>query len=128
MFKQIKETCIYVSNLEETERFYKEVLKLPLISKKEGRHVFFRVGHDVLLFFNPEVTKEDRSLPPHYAYGNQHIAFEVDSDKYELTKAELKNKGIEIKHIENWTEDFQSFYFNDPEGNVLEVMHGKLWG
>ena len=31
-------------------------------------------------------------------------------------------------HEENWNDDLSSFYFDDPEGNVLEVMHGKLWG
>ncbi len=128
MLKQIKETCIYASDLDAIEKFYVDILGLELISKKPGRHVFFKIGQDVLLFFIPEVTKEEEKLPPHYAYGNQHIAFEVDEQDYHNVKQHLIDKGVKITHEEKWAEKLYSFYFDDPEGNVLEVMYGKLWG
>ena len=52
----------------------------------------------------------------------------MDTANYEKIKQQLVDKGIEITHEEEWKENLHSFYFEDPEGNVLEVMHGKLWG
>ena len=127
MIKQIKETCLYVADLEKTEHFYKDLLGLDLIGKREGRHVFFRIGNDVLLLFKPEVTKEDTHLPPHYAHGKQHIAFEVSNSDYEAVKQDLQEKGIAITHEEDWGRGILSFYFEDPSGHVLEIASEGLW-
>ena len=76
-YTKIKETCLYINDLDLAERFYHHILEMPLISKEDQRHVFFKCGDSVLLCFLTEVTKNDSNLPPHYAYGKQHIAFEV---------------------------------------------------
>jgi catechol 2,3-dioxygenase-like lactoylglutathione lyase family enzyme len=39
-FTQIKETCLYVSNLEKTRNFYSEQLGLEIISFVENSRVF----------------------------------------------------------------------------------------
>ncbi len=124
----IKETCLYVSDLEETERFYVSILGFKLISKIRGRHVFFRVDDQVLLCFNPETTRNEMQLPPHYANGPQHVAFSVDPDEYDTSKEEILSKGVEITHEQNWgSEAIRSFYFEDPDGNVLEIVTEGLW-
>ncbi len=80
--RQIKETCLYVTDLDRTEHFYCQQLGLPLISRVEGRHIFFRAGTSVLLCFIAEKTREDKELPPHYGTGQLHIAFEVTPEEY----------------------------------------------
>ena len=46
------ETAVYADDLEQAERFYRDVLGLAVDAKEPGRHVFFRVGEaDVLLVF-----------------------------------------------------------------------------
>lgn len=127
MIRQIKETCLYAADLEKTEHFYKEILGLDMIGKKPGKHVFFRVGNDVLLLFNPDDSKQKTELPGHYARGKQHIAFEVSNVDYEKTKQELIDKGVEITHEEHWRDNILSFYFEDPDGHVLEIMNEGLW-
>ena len=52
----IVETAIYVDDLDRAEEFYRDVLRLEVIGKEAGRHVFFRVGDGVLLAFDPEAT------------------------------------------------------------------------
>ena len=69
VIRQIKEVCLYTDNLEATQVFYSETLGFSIISQVASRHVFFRVGELVLLFFNPEITKKEENLPPHYAIG-----------------------------------------------------------
>ena len=125
-FSQIKETCVYVNDLDLAEEFYHGKLELPVISKTGGRHVFFRCGTSVLLCFLPEVTKMERLLPPHFAYGKQHIAFEVSKENYDLTKQKIIAAGIQITHTQTW-KNGESFYFEDPFGHVLEIVPMGIW-
>tara|TARA_Y100001936_G_C15811460_1_gene526874 strand:+ start:45 stop:434 length:390 start_codon:yes stop_codon:yes gene_type:complete len=127
-FTQIKETCLYVSDLDQSYAFYHDKLGFPVISKVPNRHVFFRLGSSVLLCFLPEVTKVEKELPPHFAYGKQHIAFEVAKLKYEATKKKFLALGIQITHHQKWPGSFESFYFEDPDGHVLEVVPTGMWG
>lgn len=126
-FTQIKETCLYVSKLGETRRFYHDQLGMPVISQVEGRHIFFRVGSSVLLCFIAEVTKNEKVLPPHFASGKQHIAFEVEQRDYLSVKQQCLDRGIEITCEQKWPADFESFYFEDPDGHVLEIVPAGMW-
>lgn len=125
--QQIKETCLYVKNLQQTRDFYEKILGLSVISFVEGRHVFFRAGSSVLLCFLPEVTKAEQTLPPHFAYGPQHIAFEVPQAEYSAWKEKLKAHEIEIIHEQHWKEELYSFYFKDPDQHVLEIIPPGIW-
>ncbi|MEL7148577.1 MAG: VOC family protein [Bacteroidota bacterium] len=125
--KKIKETCLYIADIERTVDFYHHKMGFELISEKANRHAFFRIGSDVLLCFLPEVTKYDQQLPPHFAHGDQHLAFEVARADYENTKAKFADLGIPIIHEEKWRENVYSFYFKDPDGNVLEIVTEGLW-
>ena len=121
-FLRIKETCLYVSDLERAKKFYEEILGLPLISYLPGKHLFFRAGQSVLLIFNPEDSKSKNSPPAHYGGGKQHFAFEVADRDYNKIREEVKSKGITLIDEVTWKSGKQSFYFNDPEGNVLEIL------
>jgi len=124
---RIKETCIYVKDVEVTRDFYEKILNLPVISLVPGRHTFFKVNDGVLLCFNPEVTKAEKKLPPHFAFGKQHLAFEVPLQDYENWKRNLTEKGIVITHEETWKNNLPSFYFEDPDGHVLEIVVPGIW-
>jgi catechol 2,3-dioxygenase-like lactoylglutathione lyase family enzyme len=125
---KIKETCIYVTDLEQTQAFYQQVLDLPLIGKKPGRHVFFRAGTSVLLCFIPEVTSKETELPPHHAYGPAHLAFEVSVPEYQSCKEQVEAAGVNILHEHSWDDEFLSFYFQDPDGHLLEIVQEGMWG
>ncbi|HLT06488.1 MAG TPA: VOC family protein [Cyclobacteriaceae bacterium] len=124
---QIKETCLYISDLDKAEHFYGNTLGFPVIAKVEGRHIFFRCGTAVLLCFIPEATKAEATLPPHFATGKQHIAFEVTKEDYSKTKEQLLQKGINIRHEQEWKGGLKSFYFDDPFGHLLEVVPKGIW-
>lgn len=126
-FTQIKESCLYVHDLDRSQEFYEKLLGLPLISRVPDRHVFFRVGPSVLLCFLASATKAETVLPPHFAEGKQHIAFEVEIKDYEQVKATLVAKGITVTHRQIWKGTLESFYFEDPDGHVLEIVPTGLW-
>jgi catechol 2,3-dioxygenase-like lactoylglutathione lyase family enzyme len=127
IFKRIKETCIYCRDLEAAKKFYHEVLGLTLINYAPDKHVFLKVGDSVLLIFNPEDSKNKTSPPPHFADGHQHFAFEVSQDEYDHFKSLIKEKGIPIIDQLIWKNGGESFYFNDPAGNVLEIVPEGIW-
>jgi catechol 2,3-dioxygenase-like lactoylglutathione lyase family enzyme len=124
----IKETCIYSSRLEDMKSFYHDLIGLPIISEAANNYIFFRAGASVLLCFNPEHAAMKLSPPAHYGYGKLHFAFEVTSEDYQKTKEEIRSKGIHITDEVTWKGGMKSFYFEDPAGNVLEVVPEKgLW-
>ena len=125
--RQIKETSLYIHDLEAAYVFYHGKLGLPLISRAEGRHIFFRAGTSVLLCFISEATSKETRLPPHFGAGNQHLAFEVSSQDYDACKERMKDKSIDIIHEETWEGGLRSFYFKDPEENVLEIVEAGMW-
>ena len=53
----ILETVLYARDLGAIEDFYRRALGLEPFAKAEGRHVFYRLGEQVLLIFNPDATK-----------------------------------------------------------------------
>jgi catechol-2,3-dioxygenase len=120
-YLRIKETCLYINDLQEAKNFYHEALGLPVIHYMPGKHLFLRAGSSVLLLFNPEDSKTKNSPPPHYGGGKQHFAFEVNKNDYAEARAEILSKGISIIDEMTWKSG-KSFYFNDPEGNVLEIL------
>lgn len=119
---KIKETCLYIRDLERAKIFYEQVLELPLISYLEDKHVFFKAGSSVLLLFNPEDSKNKISPPAHYGEGAQHFAFEVSTEEYSSAKEWILRKGVTITEEVTWPSGAKSFYFEDTEGNVLEIL------
>ncbi|WP_020526585.1 VOC family protein [Flexithrix dorotheae] len=126
-FTQIKETCLYVNDLEITKAFYTEKLGLKMISFVPGRHVFFRAGTSVFLCFNSESTKNEKEIPPHFGSGNLHLAFECEKKDYEAYKAKVLDSGISIEHEHLWGNGTKSFYFRDPDHHCIEIVEPGLW-
>ncbi len=126
-FRQIKETCIYSTDLRSIKTFYHELLGLPVIGEVEGKHIFFRAGSSVLLCFNPDDSRLKKSPPAHFSVGKYHFAFEVTLDQYENHKNEIIRKGISITDTVVWKNGQESFYFNDPVGNVVEIVPEGIW-
>lgn len=124
---QIKETCLYVQDLNRTAAFYHEKLDLEIISKSEGRHIFFRAGASVLLCFKAEATRREETLPVHYGEGKMHLAFEVPKEEYQQVKAWIQAQGITVEHEQEWAAGVYSFYFRDPDGHSLEVVPEGMW-
>jgi catechol 2,3-dioxygenase-like lactoylglutathione lyase family enzyme len=125
--RQIKETCIYHRDLEVMKAFYADLLGLDIIHYLPGKHIFFRAGTSVLLCFNPDDSRIKKSPPGHYAEGKYHFAFEVAPADYESHKAAIVQMKIRITDEVTWENGKKSFYFEDPAGNVLEIVPEGIW-
>lgn len=119
--------CLYARDLKAQKEFYMQVLGFELYSEVPDRHVFLRAGEQMLLIFNPAVTALDQRLPPHWANGQQHIAFEADFGQYERMQQKLRSAEVDILAEQVWGSDKHSFYFHDPAGNLLEITQPGIW-
>ncbi len=132
--KAILETCLYATDLNEMEVFYKNVLGLEPFSKEEDRYLFYRCGAGVLLIFNPEKSSVQKieyngdSIPPHGSKGEGHICFKIKDSEIPAWREWLLEKGVVIESEVTWRSGDKSIYFRDPTGNCLEVASPGLWG
>ncbi len=129
----VLETVLYVDDLATAEQFYRDVLGLEPFVKADGRHVFYRVGDQVVLLFNPEVTRIPPGpgalpVPPHGTDGEGHLCFRASGAEIEQWKAHLEAKGVAIEEDFEWPGGGRSIYFQDPSGNCLEIAEPRIWG
>jgi catechol 2,3-dioxygenase-like lactoylglutathione lyase family enzyme len=128
-FSKIIETCIYSSNLKEMKEFYQDRIGLELVSEEENRHIFFKVGENMLLIFNPKVTMYEKDTkhgaitPPSMI----HFAFEIKKDDFQTIKMDILNKNIKIEKEVIWKNGGSSIYFRDPAGNLVEIITDNFW-
>jgi catechol 2,3-dioxygenase-like lactoylglutathione lyase family enzyme len=131
--QSILETILYASDLDAVEIFYRCVLGLEPQSKLAGRQVFYRIGNQMLLIFNPEATElppRDPKLPvpPHGAKGHGHVCFAASGAEIEEWRKKLEGNGVAIEADFEWPGGGRSIYFRDPAGNCLEFAEPRIWG
>jgi len=125
-FAGVLETVLYVADEERAEAFYSGVLGMRLLDKEPGRGLFYRAGKSVFLLFRPGATSSDGKLPPHGAAGPIHVCFRVARCDYASWKEHLAGQGVRILREVDWTNG-RSFYFEDPDGNLLEIADADIW-
>lgn len=123
----VLETVLYYTDAAATERFYGEVLGFRLVGKQPGRSLFYRAGESVFLLFDAGTTLGEDSLTPHGATGPVHTCFLAPPDAYEGWKTYLAEQGVEVLEEVVWRPGVLSFYFRDPDGNMLEIANADLW-
>lgn len=128
MLLRVLETCLYAQDLDKVQRFYSEILGLPLVKREGNRHLFYRCGEGMLLIFNPDETERSTDVPPHGARGPGHVAFAVPPEALEAWEARLKAAGVLGEADIRWPNGARSLYVRDPAGNSVELATPSLWG
>ena len=130
----ILETVLYARDLGAIEDFYRRALGLEPFAKAEGRHVFYRVGEQMLLIFNPVATTKppaddaELPVPPHGADGEGHVCFRANAAEITEMRTNLEKQGLYIEADFEWPGGGRSIYFRDPAGNCLEFAEPRIWG
>jgi catechol 2,3-dioxygenase-like lactoylglutathione lyase family enzyme len=130
----VLETVLYARDLAATEQFWRRVLGLEPFHTMAGRQIFYRVGAQVVLIFNPDATVVPPNagtlpVPPHGAQGEGHVCFRASADEIDAWRARLEAEGVAIEADFVWpASGGRSLYFRDPCGNCLEFAEPKIWG
>jgi glyoxylase I family protein len=121
--------ALICSDVEQTIRFYQELIGFPLIELIENRdymgstHLFFDIGNNNLLaFFDfPGLGLQ----PGVESIGSvQHIAISVEPAQLEQIKARLVRQGITYLGPDRGVTT--SIYFKDPDGIQIELIAEPL--
>jgi catechol-2,3-dioxygenase len=120
------EIALRVENLDAMQKFYADVIGLPLMTRFHNS-AFFKIadGYDghtqVLALF-------DRSESPGYRRTDaatstiDHIAFEIFHADFEGEKQRLEGLGLRVETAEHAWVHWRSLYVADPEGNQVELV------
>ena len=118
-------------DVEETVRFYQDVLGFPLTEIFENRdyagsnHFFFDIGNDNLIAFF-DFPGLDVGPYAEVLGGLHHIAISVEPEMWARLRTNLDEAGVE--YLE---ESGSSIYFRDPNGARLELIAdplGEMYG
>ena len=124
----VLETVLYYASdqQEEMERFYEHVLGLESLGL--GRwSLAFRLGPGVVLLFDRERSAAQDEPPAHGASGSIHTAFLAAPGEYDAWKKRLADREVTLIDEIAWESGVRSCYFNDPAGNLLEIVERDLW-
>ena len=120
------EIALRVNNLDAMQKFYEEVIGLPLMAR-DSNSAFFIIadgygGHtQVLALF-------DRSQSPGYRGTDaatstvDHIAFEILLADFAGELTRLKGLGLQVETAEHAWTHWRTLYLADPEGNQVELV------
>jgi catechol 2,3-dioxygenase len=120
------EIALRVNNLDAMQRFYEEVIGLPLLTRVPNS-AFFKIadgygGHtQVLALF-------DRAQSPGYRGTDaatstiDHIAFEIALTDFADERKRLEALGLQVETAEHAWVRWRSLYVTDPEGNQVELV------
>ena len=120
------EIALRVNDLDAMQRFYEQVIGLPLMARFSNS-AFFKIadgyeGHaQVLALF-------DRSEGAGYGGTNaktstiDHIAFEIPLADFDGEKRRLEGLGYQVETTEHAWVRWRSLYLTDPEENQVELV------
>jgi catechol 2,3-dioxygenase-like lactoylglutathione lyase family enzyme len=128
----VLETSLYVSDLDRSVSFYRDVLGFRLIDDayfSGDRGAAFQVGAgpSVLLIFRSEVTRKGGVLPAHGTSGAGHAAFRVEPREIDAWREHLRRNAIPIEQEFIFGSNAPSLSFRDPDGNSLEFAVASIW-
>ncbi|WP_420332625.1 VOC family protein [Roseibium sp.] len=128
----VLETAVYVDDMNAAHEFYSHILGLKRMVAGDRLFAYDAGPGQALLVFHRGHTGEDIEtnggvVPGHHTSGNSHFAFRIGSDAVQAWRDYLKANAVEIISEVVWPAGGTSLYFNDPDGNVLELAAPPLW-
>jgi catechol 2,3-dioxygenase-like lactoylglutathione lyase family enzyme len=128
----VAEAALYVTNLERSREFYRDVLGL-LETAVFDDAAFLQTGPDstLILFQIDKLETRVSVIPGHGARGRGHIALAIAPEEMGAWRARLQAHGVDIEHEQDWSQGSHSLYFRDPDDNSLELIdsthYPKVW-
>ena len=124
MATTVGQYCIYVSDIERSERFYTEVMGLPVQSRTEIDDV-----HEIVLAAEPTggarlqlAERYNGGQPIDHGFALWKIYFNVDDCQavYDKAMAWGCESTLEPTRLDRWP--VIAAFFSDPDGYMVEIL------
>ena len=107
--------ALQVTNIENCEKFYRNILQLPFLEYKYDetgkiRSAWFDLEGSMLMLEKVEIKNIDSAL--------NVLALSITPNEREVWKKKLQAAEIKLDHESKF-----SLYFSDPAGNQLAFSH-----
>lgn len=117
MVTGLNHITLAVSDLDDSIRFYRDLLGCELVSR-QATGAYLLVGTIWLcLSLDPKASEQERG-------DYTHIALSVDPEEFDKFSVHLQNAGV-VVWKRNQSEG-DSLYFLDPDNHKLEIHVGTL--
>lgn len=128
----ILETAVYVDDMAAANAFYGEILGLERMLSTDRLVAYNVAPAEVLLVFQRGQTHDDTRtqggvIPGHHGEGPAHFAFRIAREDVDAWRRHLGENAVVITSEVSWPAGGTSLYFNDPDGNVLELGAPANW-
>lgn len=104
--------AIFVDDVSAAGQFYKNVLELNPVWEGDEDWANFELGGDDLSL----VKRKGAVHPPHLGF---YVASKED---LQAMQNRIKASGVKVETIDLHRDGTSSFYFRDPDGNLLEMI------
>ena len=120
----VSELVLEVSDLEASERFYGELLGLPVVERWEDREAVWVMAGDRtrIGLWRPQV-----GLAGGRGGAHVHFAMHIDPADYDGAVALLRERGADVEEIAFGSHS-RAAYVHDPDGHVVELWTWDVAG
>ncbi|MDQ3779731.1 MAG: VOC family protein [Chloroflexota bacterium] len=124
------EMVLEVADLAASERFYREVLGLPLANRWDDERpgLFLSLGGESFLGLWPRETGGERAIHQGRGGAHVHFAIRLPLGTLDAAQARLEALGLEVEADWEFGNGNRAIYLDDPDGNVVELTERTtLW-
>jgi catechol 2,3-dioxygenase-like lactoylglutathione lyase family enzyme len=122
------EMVLEVADLATSERFYREIVGLPLANRwgasndgETRQAVFLEIGPHAALGLWPEETGGANALAGGRGGAHVHFALLLEYGTLDVRRADLVAKSVTILHDAEFGPGDRAIYIADPDGNIVEL-------
>jgi len=122
----LAELVLIVEDVPKASRFYQDVVGLTLEHETSDEWAWFWAGEPgnaqrIALHRGTLLFEEHSPFPEGHRFGTVHFAFEIARTELEEAVQRVKKAGVDVYGPVDfdWM-SARSYYFYDPDGNLLE--------
>jgi catechol 2,3-dioxygenase-like lactoylglutathione lyase family enzyme len=123
------ELVLIVEDVPKAARFYRDVVGLELEHETGDEWAWFWAGRPgdtqrIALHRGTLLYEQHSPYPEGERFGHVHFAFDVARAELETSVERVRTAGVDVYGPVEFDEPFhaQSYYFYDPDGNLLEFF------